>query len=76
MIKAAFFDIDGTLVSLKTKVYPKSLPRTIAALRQKGILVRHFDKPKLTDYLRITIGSREQMAALVCALTEILEESL
>ena len=38
MIKAAFFDIDGTLVSLKTKVYPKSLPHTIAALRQKGIL--------------------------------------
>ena len=38
MIKAAFFDIDGTLVSLKTKVYPKSLPHTIAALRKKGIL--------------------------------------
>ncbi len=38
MIKAAFFDIDGTLVSLKTKVYPKSLPDTIAALRKKGIL--------------------------------------
>ena len=46
------------------------------ALRQKGILVRHFDKPKLTDYLRITIGSREQMTALVRALKEILEESL
>ena len=38
MIKAAFFDIDGTLVSLKTKVYPKSLPSAIAALRKKGIL--------------------------------------
>ena len=38
MIKAAFFDIDGTLVSLKTKVYPKSLPDTIANLRKKGIL--------------------------------------
>ena len=38
MIKAAFFDIDGTLVSLKTKVYPKSLPDAIAALRKKGIL--------------------------------------
>ena len=38
MIKAAFFDIDGTLVSLKTKVYPKSLPGTIATLREKGIL--------------------------------------
>ena len=37
MIKAAFFDIDGTLVSLKTKVYPASLPGAIAALRRKGI---------------------------------------
>lgn len=38
MIKAAFFDIDGTLVSLKTTVYPPSAPRAIAALREKGIL--------------------------------------
>ncbi len=37
MIKAAFFDIDGTLVSLKKKVYPPSTPIAIAALRKKGI---------------------------------------
>ena len=45
------------------------------ALREKGILVRHFDKPRLNDYNRITIGSKEQMKALVKALTEILEVS-
>ena len=38
MIKACFFDIDGTLVSLKKKVYPPSLPPAIDALRRKGIL--------------------------------------
>ena len=43
------------------------------ALREKGILVRHFDKPALTDYNRITIGSREQMKTFITALTEILE---
>ena len=43
------------------------------ALREKGILVRHFDKPALTDYNRITIGSREQMKAFITALAEILE---
>ena len=37
MIKAAFFDIDGTLVSLKKKVYPPSTPIAIAALREKGV---------------------------------------
>ena len=45
------------------------------ALRENGILVRHFDKPRLKDYNRITIGSREQMKALVAALAEILEVS-
>ena len=45
------------------------------ALREKGILVRHFDKPRLKDYNRITIGSREQMKAFIKAMTEILEET-
>ncbi|MBQ2928434.1 MAG: histidinol-phosphate transaminase [Oscillospiraceae bacterium] len=45
------------------------------ALREKGILVRHFDKPRLRDYNRITIGSREQMEAFIKAMTEILEET-
>ncbi len=39
MIKAAFFDIDGTLVSLKTKVYPPELPQVLRKLREKGILL-------------------------------------
>lgn len=37
MIKAAFFDIDGTLVSLKTKVYPPSTKTVIARLRTRGV---------------------------------------
>ena len=36
-IKAAFFDIDGTLVSLKTKVYPPSARAAIARLRENGV---------------------------------------
>ena len=43
-------------------------------LKEKGILVRHFDKSRLTKYNRITIGSREQMDALLTAIKEILEE--
>ena len=46
------------------------------ALREKGILVRHFDKPRLKDYNRITIGSREQMQTLVTTISSILEERL
>jgi len=39
-------------------------------LREKGILVRYFDKDVLRDYLRITIGTDEEMRALVEACTE------
>ncbi len=44
-------------------------------LRENGILVRHFDKEEICDYNRITIGSKEQMVALVETLKKILEET-
>ena len=43
------------------------------ALKEKGILVRHFDSLRIADYLRITIGTQAQMEALIKALDEILE---
>ena len=43
-------------------------------LKERGILVRHFDSRRLTDYNRITIGSMDEMEALMAALKEILEE--
>lgn len=45
-----------------------------ATLKAKGILVRHFDTPRLTDFIRVTIGDAEQMAAFIGATKEILEE--
>jgi len=41
------------------------------ALRSRGILVRHFDTPRIADYLRITVGTAEQMDAAIAALTAI-----
>lgn len=43
------------------------------ALKQQGILVRYFNKPGIDNYLRITIGTDEQMERLVVALKEILQ---
>ena len=42
------------------------------ALRDRGILVRHWDKPRIADYLRITIGTKEQMDALIDVIKEVL----
>ncbi|MGQ7274370.1 histidinol-phosphate transaminase [Marinobacter sp. V034] len=42
-----------------------------AALRQRSIIVRHFQKPRIGDFLRITIGSEAQNAALLDALPDI-----
>ena len=45
------------------------------ALRERGILVRHFDSPKISDYLRITIGTPEDMCQLVESVKHILFHS-
>lgn len=44
------------------------------ALKDKGILVRHFNKERIKEYNRITIGTREQMQVLVDTLKEIVGE--
>ena len=42
-------------------------------LKKRGILVRHYDKPLITNYLRITIGNREQMETFLKVIREILK---
>ncbi|OQP88141.1 histidinol-phosphate transaminase [Rhizobium rhizosphaerae] len=45
-----------------------------AALRARAVLVRHFAKPRIADYLRISIGTQAECDRLVGALTEILAQ--
>lgn len=45
-------------------------------LKTRGVLVRHFDKERIRNFNRITIGSRSEMEAFVTAVKEILGEAL
>ena len=46
------------------------------ALKERGILVRHFNKPSISDYVRITIGTREEMQILLQETKAILEDQI
>lgn len=41
-------------------------------LRERKIIVRYFNKPRIGEYLRITIGTDAEMQALTTALADIL----
>ena len=47
-----------------------------AKLRASGILVRHFQKPEIKDFNRITVGTRAEMQALIDAIRTIMEDLL
>ncbi|MDF2800265.1 MAG: histidinol-phosphate aminotransferase [Anaerocolumna sp.] len=51
---------------LYAKVYYKSL-------KEEGILTRYFDEDRVRDYLRITIGTRSEMEAVIKATVKILD---
>lgn len=52
--------------------HPAHAGETLAlALRERGIIVRHFQKPRISEFLRITVGTPLQTDALLDALVDI-----
>ncbi len=43
-------------------------------LKSRGILIRHFSLPRITEYNRITVGTLDEMKTLISNIKEILEE--
>jgi histidinol-phosphate aminotransferase len=41
-------------------------------LRQRAVIVRHFQSSRISDYLRITVGTDGQTDRLLSALSDIL----
>ena len=44
------------------------------ALKSRGVLVRHFTLPRISNFVRITIGSIEQMQRLIEEITALRKE--
>jgi histidinol-phosphate aminotransferase len=51
---------------------PRSAAEVATALRERKILVRHYDREPIAGWIRITVGTGEQHQKLFAALEEIL----
>jgi histidinol-phosphate aminotransferase len=69
--------VSGALAKMKVQVIPSQAnfllirfpgmegAKVLAALKKKGILARHFNQPRISDYIRVTIGTDEEMDAFL-----------
>lgn len=76
-VKVAFTDMGFHVTNSKANFifvgHPeKSGEELFLRLREKGILVRHFNKKEIANYLRITIGTDKEMDAVIAAVKYIL----
>jgi histidinol-phosphate aminotransferase len=53
------------------RVVGRDAEQVTAALRQKGILIRYFNKPGLQDHIRISVGKAEQTDRVIKALKQL-----
>jgi len=74
-LKALGFQLTESKANFLFARHP-NLPRKdcYSKLKERGILVRHFDEPRIRDYIRITVGTLEEMEILIKTLNDILEE--
>ena len=48
-------------------------PKLAAALRERAVLVPHFNKPRTAPWLRITVGTEDDTRRLIEALADVLK---
>lgn len=75
-LRALGFEMTDSMTNFVFAKHPRVSGEEIyKGLRERGILVRHFSTPRICEYNRITVGSLDEMRALVAAVKEILEEN-
>ena len=76
-LKQIGFQLTDSKANFLFAMHPQADGKEIyLRLKKKGVLIRHFDTPRLCRYNRITVGSREQMEIFLSKLKEVLEELL
>lgn len=74
LIKRGFYVTDSSANFLLAKSGRIGGGELYLRLKQRGVLVRHFSDKLISDYIRVTIGTKEQMERFLEALDEILGE--
>jgi histidinol-phosphate aminotransferase len=79
-VKAAMrdmgFDVTDSRANFLFAAHPRISGEALyRALRERGILVRHFSTPSIANYNRITVGTDAEMDKLLHALDEILNQA-
>lgn len=72
-LRALGFDVLPSMANFVFAAHANRAAEDLAAaLRERGIIVRHFRHPRIANYLRITVGTDAQCGQLVAACAEIL----
>ncbi|MDD3223694.1 MAG: histidinol-phosphate transaminase [Clostridium sp.] len=50
----------------------KKAEQIFKQLREKGILVRYFNKPRINNYLRVSIGSKDEMKVFIKKIEQVI----
>ena len=71
-LKEAGFEVLPSLANFVFARHPAHEGAALAAaLREQAVIVRHFSAPRISGYLRITVGTDEQIDRLLSALSGI-----
>ena len=72
-LKELGFEMTDSKTNFLFVTHPKMRAEEIMKkLREEGIIVRHFGKPRIDNYLRISIGTDEEMQTMINVLKKIL----
>jgi len=72
-LKTRGFEVLPSQANFVFARHPEHAGQALAAkLRERAVIVRHFAKQRISDFLRITVGTDEECARLIAALDEIL----